>query len=176
MEKDLCCCFSGYRPEKFGFELSDKDRSYVEFTAKLYEKIVDVAEAGVTTFFTGMAMGFDILAAEAVLDIMRLRPELCLRLIACVPYIEQASGFPPEWKERYDRILEECDKVVLLSDKYFKGCFQVRNRYMVDNSDFVIAYYDGSPGGTRDTVKYAGKKGKSVINCCENTGEQMKLI
>ena len=123
-----------------------------------------------------MAMGFDIIAAEAVLDVMKLRPDLGLRLIACVPYIEQASAFPTDWKERYDRILSECDRVILLSDRYYRGCFQARNRYMVDNSDFVIAYYDGSPGGTRSTVKYAEKKGRSIINCCENAGEQMKLV
>ena len=176
MNTPLSCCFSGYRPEKFGFELSDKNAQYNNFSAKLYERIVDMTEAGVTSFYSGMAMGFDILAAEAVLDVRKLRPELGLKLIACIPYIDQASGFPPDWRERYDAVLEDCEKVVLLSDRYYRGCFQKRNQYMVDNSDFVITYYDGSPGGTRNTVKYAEKKGKGIINLYENFGEQLKLI
>ena len=176
MGKNLSCCFTGYRPEKFGFELSPENALYNKFTSKLYEKIVDIAETGVTTFFSGMAMGFDILAAEAVLDVIKLRGDLGIRLVACVPYADQAKAFPPEWKERYDRILSECDEVVLLSERYFRGCYQARNRYMVDHTDFVITYYDGSPGGTKDTVKYAEKTGKGILNCYENMGEQLKIL
>ena len=176
MQKDLGCCFTGYRPEKFGFELSPENKSYNDFTRKLYDNIVDLAETGVKTFYSGVAMGFDLIAAEAVVDVMRLRPELCIRLVACVPYIEQAKNYPPEWKDRYDTVLEECERVVLISDRYFKGCFHKRNRYMVDHSDFVVAYYSGAPGGTKNTVNYAESLGRTVINLYENTGEQMRLI
>ena len=39
-----------------------------------------------------------------------------------------------------------------------------RNRFMADNSDVLIAVYDGSEkGGTAYTVNYAKKKGLDVI-------------
>jgi uncharacterized phage-like protein YoqJ len=40
---------------------------------------------------------------------------------------------------------------------------QKRNEYMVDNSDIVIAVWDGSKGGTYNCVKYAEKLGKKII-------------
>lgn len=33
---------------------------------------------------------------------------------------------------------------------------------MVDNSDFVIAVWNGSPSGTGQTVHYAQSKGKTI--------------
>ena len=110
-------------------------------------------------------MGFDIIAAEAVLDVKKLRPDLTVRLVACVPYVDQASGYPAAWKDRYDNILENCDKALLLSDNYYKGCFQRRNKFMVDSTDFVITYFDGAPGGTKNTIAYAKKQGKGIVNC-----------
>ena len=77
-------------------------------------------------------------------------------------------------EERYDKILDAADKVVILSDKYFTGCFAKRNSYMVDNSDVVLTYFDGKAGGTGSTLKYAKKLGKSIINVAEyGVGEEL---
>ena len=166
MEKNcLRCCFTGYRPEKFDFSLDENNTMYNKFVDRLFNAVTDLAESGVSEFYSGMAMGFDIIAAETVLDVARLRPDLSLRLVACVPYIEQASAFPKSWKDRYNYILSNCDKALLLSDKYYKGCFQRRNKFMVDSTDFVITYFDGAPGGTKNTVTYAKKQGKGIVNC-----------
>ena len=35
---------------------------------------------------------------------------------------------------------------------------------MVDNSDFVVCWYDGKSGGTKNTLKYAAKKHRFIIN------------
>lgn len=40
---------------------------------------------------------------------------------------------------------------------------QIRNEYMVDNADVVIAVWDGSKGGTCNCVNYAKKIGKNII-------------
>ena len=39
----------------------------------------------------------------------------------------------------------------------------MRNEWMVDHSNRVIAYYNGTPGGTRNTIEYAGKKMIEVV-------------
>ncbi len=51
-----------------------------------------------------------------------------------------------------------------MSENYTSDCMLKRNRYMVDNSDIVIAVWDGRSGsGTGATVNYAKKQGKKVI-------------
>ncbi|PAD70641.1 hypothetical protein CHH83_02225 [Bacillus sp. 7586-K] len=39
---------------------------------------------------------------------------------------------------------------------------QKRNEWMVDNSDYVIAVWDGTKGGTGNCVKYAQKQNKYI--------------
>ena len=39
----------------------------------------------------------------------------------------------------------------------------MRNRYLVDHANFLIAVYDGKPGGTQYTVEYARKKGLEIV-------------
>ena len=35
---------------------------------------------------------------------------------------------------------------------------------MVDNSDYVVTWFDGKRGGTENTLKYAAKKRRHIIN------------
>lgn len=38
-----------------------------------------------------------------------------------------------------------------------------RNQYMVDQSDFIIAVWNGKPSGTGKTIKYAKDKNKIIV-------------
>ena len=35
---------------------------------------------------------------------------------------------------------------------------------MINNSDYVLTWFDGKSGGTRNTLKYAEKMGRFVLN------------
>lgn len=167
MNQFYSCCFTGYRPEKFPFSLTDKNTDYIKFENNLLEEILKLAEEGCRTFYCGMAMGFDLVAAEAVLTVKNAFKEP-LKLICIMPFKGQDYGFTPYWQEKFNTVLNSADKVICLSDKYFKGCYQKRNIYMVDNSDYVITWFDGQKGGTDNTIKYALKIGRQVFNIFEN--------
>ncbi len=161
---EYSCCFTGYRPAKFPFNLEKSGKELTTFDNALFDAVVELVNEGVTVFYTGMAMGFDIIAAETVLTVGKIRNDVNISLVAAVPFIEQPSGFSPCWKERYNRVLEQADKVILLSDKYYKGCFTKRNKFMVDSCDFVLTYHTGLRGGTYNTIKYAEGLGRKIIN------------
>jgi len=38
-----------------------------------------------------------------------------------------------------------------------------RNEYLVENSDVLLAYFNGEKGGTENTIKYAKLKNKKII-------------
>ena len=48
-----------------------------------------------------------------------------------------------------------------------KSAIQNRNRSMVDRSDLVVCYVDHQSGGAFQTMQYALKRGKKVINLAE---------
>lgn len=149
-EKDLSCAFTGHRIIR------------EDFNSLLFERTVEnLITQGVTTFYSGMAMGFDLIAADAVLKEKERNSQI--KLIACVPCPEQQRNYPLTEKKKYERIIALCDEVVILSERYYKGCMLARDRYMVDNCDVVLAYMNKLDGGTAYTVRYAQSKRKKIF-------------
>lgn len=147
---DNVCAFTGHRDME---ESPDPQ----EFQSLLCE----IIEGGVDTFLCGMARGFDLFAAETVLKLKE--QDKNLKLIACVPCPGQEKYFSEEDKEKYFEVLSCCDEVRVISDNYFKGCMQMRDRYIVDNSAGLIAYCRKETGGTAYTVNYAERKNKKIF-------------
>ena len=160
----LKCCFTGYRPSKFPFSMDREDAEYKKFENSLIEEMLSLINQDCYVFYTGMAMGFDIIAAEIVLLLKKAYPDFPIRLVCVVPFEGQGDSFTAYWKERYYNVINNCDEKVIISDRYFSGCYQKRNVFMVDNSDCVLTWYDGKPGGTRNTLDYAASKGRFIIN------------
>lgn len=160
----LKCCFTGYRPQKMPFKFDRNDREYRKFEDSLLDEVINLTNENCTEFLCGMAMGFDIVAAETVLLVKKAKPEKDIRLVAVQPFPEQSNTFSKSWKDRYDNIISNCDNVITVCDEYSRDCYFKRNKYMVDKSDFVLTWFDGKPGGTANTVKYAEKLQRGIIN------------
>lgn len=151
-------CFTGHRPERMG--LPEK-----KVKALLRPIIIQTISEGYSTFITGMARGFDMWAADIVLEAKKHNPNIYL---VCVPPI---PDFEKRWtlkdQNHYRKLLRNADTVKVVSAHYSKTCFQIRNMYMVDHSSKVIAAYNGTGGGTLNTINYAKRKGIEVINILE---------
>ena len=166
------CCFSGYRPEKMPFRTNDPDAVQALETA-LDRAVEHAVSQGYHTILSGMAAGFDIWAAEAVI---RARAHHDIRLLCAVPHDHQSDRFPPSWKKRYNVCLVNSDAVRVFASNYFSGCFSVRNRFMVDSSSLLICYFDGQAGGTAQTVHYAQGSGLRIINLSPRAYDQLSLL
>ena len=140
-EKQLkTCVFTGHR------ELSS------DFSKrKLKEEIKKLLTLGVDTFLCGMAIGFDLLAAETVLSLKRKHPQI--KLVACIPCIGQEKYFSKTDQKRYVVAVKKADEKVILSNSYYRGCMQVRDKYMAERGDVMIAYCTKKEGGAAYTVR-----------------------
>ena len=149
------CCFSGHRPEKL-------DEPEEEVKQWLEQQIDQAIADGYRTFISGCAMGVDIWAGQIVLQKKAQNPEI--HLIAATPWPRFAARWNEDWQRQYNDLLSSADLVVNVCDHYHNGVFQQRNVWMVDHSNRVIAYFNGSPGGTRNTIEYAEKKHVEVYS------------
>ena len=143
MENNSSCCFTGYRPHKFGFEFSENSEEYVKLENKLVDAVFSLPEQNCFTFYCGMAMGFDILAGEIVALLKNTYKAAKIELVAVIPFEKQSEKFDKEWKKRYDRLLKKTDRIIYVSREYHKGCFAARNKYMVDNVNHPAHYNTG---------------------------------
>lgn len=126
-----------------------------EADATLREAIIRYYNDGYRTFLCGMATGFDMAAAEAVIELRNEHTDI--RLIGVVPFDGQSRRFNAEQRNRYDAICRAADHVVTLATQYSPMAYHRRNDFLVDNSSALIAYFDGSKGGTAYTVRRATK-------------------
>lgn len=159
--KERSCCFSGHR--NIPCEITD------QLTQRLKDGVLYLnANMGITTFYAGGAVGFDALAAEAVLAYRKQNADI--RLVIVMPCENQASRWSREHVKQYERIKETADEVICLSDSYYRGCMHERNRYLVDHSSVCVCYMTRDTGGTAYTVKYARSEGLRIFNLAQPKG------
>ncbi len=127
--------------------------------------IEEAIQKGYLYFGAGGALGFDTLAAKAVLKLKQKYPNI--KLILVLPCKSQTRGWRQSDIDEYERIMKQADKVVYTSEDYYNGCMQKRNRHLVDGSSLCIAYLTKETGGSAYTVKYAEKNALTVINIAE---------
>ena len=149
-----CLCFTGHRliPEK----------DIPALSATLDSALEEAWKDGFRLFLSGAALGFDLLAARAVLRLRCIHPDV--RLCLALPCPSQADRWSSQDRKIYQEILAEADQVVCVSPTYFEGCMQKRNRYMVDRSARCLCYLRTCRGGTWYTVSYAYDQGLEIRN------------
>lgn len=94
--------------------------------------------------------------------------ELGISLRVIIPSESYESTFDEEGLATYSRLLSVATSVVTLDyDTPSEGAFLAAGRRVVDESDVLIAVWDGKPaagrGGTGDVVIYGSTKGKRVL-------------
>ncbi|KAB4253869.1 SLOG family protein [Bacteroides uniformis] len=155
--------FTGHRKERIlqgcgnNFGVLEQIRNVVAV------RVRELYGQGYGVFYTGMANGFDMIAAEAVLQVKDTYKDITL--VAAVPFRKQPLWFDAEDQLLYKNLLKRMDRVVMLSENYYRGCYIRRDEYMVSKADTFLAYWDlVRKGGTFYTVSKAVEAGKSVIN------------
>jgi len=157
----MVCCVTGHRPKGFCFPREDGNPLFLHYYAQILDDISELIDLGCDRFITGMAEGADIDFAMAVLSFKKAYTHI--RIEAAVPCPIRLPVNYSEYHRRRDLVLAQCDKIHLVSDHYFEGCMDKRNRFMVDQADIVYAIWNGRrSGGTWNTIKYARKCGKKI--------------
>ena len=143
------CSFTGHRILKKEFSLEE-----------LGIVIQSAIDKGYKTFLVGMARGFDLKCVKVLAE---KKQNNNVEIIACMPCKDQNKYFTQKENQEFFEMLDLTDKQVYLQENYDKECMFLRNKYMIDNSSLLIAYYHYQRGGTHSTVTYAIKQNKEII-------------
>lgn len=141
MNGNITCMITGHR------NIPEEKTRYIK--EQLRCVILQAIEDGYTHFISGFAHGTDLIFADIVTE---LKESYSITLEAAIPYRNRVKTKDCE----FQRLLANCDIVVVHSEEYSPGCFLKRNRIMVQLSSRVIAVYDGrEKGGTLATMRCA---------------------
>lgn len=156
MMRENTCCFTGHR------RIPDYDAAEIP---KLLDMTVGcLLDEGYRYFVCGGALGFDMLAEQAVIRSMKNGSDASL--ILALPCPNQTE----KWKNtallrEYRYIKGYAAAIEYISDTHTDDCMKKRNQYMVDISSFCVAYYNGAiASGSGQTYRMACRAGLEVLN------------
>ena len=159
--------FSGHRAERMTRNSLDTQKRLTDIGFDTYTAITELCKRDYHTFLSGMANGFDLIAAEEVLNARKEFPYIQLKCV--LPFKGQADRYTQADKQRYNTILAQADEVIILQDEYSDRCFLHRNNYLLDNSAYLVVFYDSTPtGGTAYTLRQAMERKIEFQNVCYN--------
>jgi len=129
---------------------------------------------GYRTFLSGMAPGFDLAAAEAVLDLAEECPGI--GVVAVIPFAGHIDRLTEADRRRYRRVLERAVDVVTLAERYTRQAYFRRNDFLVDNASYMVSWYNGDVGcGTGYTVSRARRNRLPVENLYPDPQQALPL-
>lgn len=147
----IVCMFAGHR------EILDT-RLPARVRAVLEEMIVSEGEA---LFYSGGMGSFDEICAHEVRMLKSRKKEKRIELVLVEPYMKQSINRDGRFLQtRFDDIPipEE------LGEVHFKRAIRMRNHWMVEHSQVMIAYVKRKEGGAYEAMRYAQKRGIRIIN------------
>ncbi len=156
---------SGHRPDKLN---NDYDGTGV-LSERIYDELAKIVlrnkekHGDDLRLITGMALGVDTIFAWVAID-------LKVKFTAAVPFAGQERKWPETSQKVYRDLVNNplCTIKTVSLGTYSVDKMQIRNEWMVDNCDGLIAVWDGSSGGTFNCVKYAQIKKKPIVRINPN--------
>lgn len=136
-------------------------------TEKEIDRAIDsiLAQDDAFAFLTGGMGEFDAKCSAAVRKAKRRYPDKSIKLILVEPYMKNEIN---ENKDYYETSFDDVMIPMELADAHFKSAITQRNKWMIDRSDYLIAFVYRDFGGAYETMRYAKKKkGIVIINLAE---------
>ncbi len=110
----------------------------------------------VSVLISGGALGIDQLWMEAGIA-------LKMPVIAALPFKGYNSKWPVASRQEYEKLLALCASVQYICEPgYSAHKLQKRNEWTVDNCDLLVAYWNGTPSGTKNCIDFALKVKRNV--------------
>ena len=151
-ENGFSVCFSGHRQEK----LPSVPLQRI-LQSMLLSEIRNAISEGAVTFYSGLATGIDLIAAETVLAEKQNHPQI--RLIGVKPFPGQNESLNGVLYARCQAVEAAADEIICVSPHYHRGCYRMRNQYMIDRSERLIAVVSDMQSGPGQTIRMAQKRG-----------------
>ena len=156
---------TGHRPQRLGLPEDESDIAWKKIEEWIIEQLFKMNEVSYLNgknleVYCGMASGSDFVfgIVAALAKVNRIIPLVLHCVLPCKNY----NSSHPFYKD----MKKYADEWVELSDEFYKGCDNVRDQYMVDHCDVLLAIWDGNKsGGVWFTIRKAQKAGKEIVFC-----------
>lgn len=155
-----------YTVSFFGHRYVDNYRVAEERLEKIVRHLIDSHEY--VELLVGRDGDFDQIVSSTIIRAKKNIRDDNSTHVWVLPYVTA------DYNDNYDDYLKYYDEIEVCeeaSSAHPKAAFQIRNRSMVDRSDLVVFNVDHKSGGAYQTLLYARKQEKKIINIATDDDE-----
>ena len=137
----------------------NRDANIKKFEAPLFKTLVDLIEnKGIDTFYVGNQGNFDFAVQKQLKQLQTIYPHIKYSI---------ALAYLPKEKSDFHKT-DFCNSFVpeRVETGPIRFAIDRRNRWLINNSDYVVTCVRSIVGGAAKYKALAEKKGKIVINIC----------
>lgn len=134
----------------------------LQYNQKVEDKLLEVLEDAIeyedVTFYMGLNGNFDMLVKKCCMQYKKKHKNA--KLIFVTPYIDEA------YLSNLKYLIKDFDEVIYpdLENVPKRYAICARNKYMINQSDLLIAFASLAFGNTYKYINYAWSKRKDFIN------------
>lgn len=144
----------------FGHRFIDDSQTVEQ---KLYELLRIIMSRGdrEVEFLVGRNGDFDLMTASVV---RRLKKEINAENVFLTLVLPYETAELRNNTEAFENFYDSIEISEASVDKNFKYAITARNRDMIDRSDMVVVYVKNQSGGAYQSLRYAEKNEKKIVN------------
>ena len=147
----------------FGHRSIILNEEHVKQIRQVIEESISLSEK--TEFLCGGYGDFDNACTQTAREVKKIYPNCYIHFVT--PYIT-----PTVQSKNSDMIKQNLyDEIIYPPIEHIPPRFAIsyRNKWMVENADFIIFFVKRESGGAYDMLKYAKRKNKKYINIAQTT-------
>ena len=164
----IACAITGHRPTRFKWKYNENNNGCKRLKRRLKEQLVQLYDKSVRRFYVGGALGTDLWSGELLME-LKEQPEYSeLELILVLPFVGHDDNWDKASRHRLSVLRQHSADVIVAGNEENPSVsnYRLRNQYMVDHADCLLAVYDNDRNlrsGTMQTVNYARRKMLPII-------------
>lgn len=141
---------TGHRPQSIGCDFTFTHPKAKKLISAITNKFLELQPEKI---ISGMALGIDSYAVKAAID-------LDIPFVAAVPFLGQELMWPKPLQDQYNSFLLKATEVKIVSEGgYSLTKMHIRNKWIIDNSDQLLAVWNGQEsGGTYNAISFGKLK------------------
>lgn len=155
----MVCCVIGNKIKRNTLDMHRE----MMLRSALWDELEKLIYEDYSCFLCGIKEGLEIDMASHLAYLKKVEYQhISLEIV--LSRKADTQNWDGDYYSKYVDAKSECDKTTVISPVYCKKAMEMRNRYMIDQSDLVLVIWNGiKKGDIWNAIQYAQSKGKNIL-------------
>ena len=140
------CAIASHRLTRFKWKYTENNNGCKRLKRRVRDQLIQLYEKGARRFYIGGDLGVDLWSGELLAELKEQLEYSEIEVILILPF----AGHDKDWdnvsRRRLSTLRQHCTDVIIVGTTENPPAvnYKLRDQYMVEHSDFLLAVYDNA--------------------------------